>query len=198
MSCHLSLDSTDRVTEGEEMADDLDLENFEDFGGGDEFPEDAQEQWPDELDYGLVADYQEEDELIMTGATTSHDVCIEPRRLDKQKWSQPLEEPDRVLPTSSDSNLPGPSGVNLSKKQKVSLSESNSQFLGTGNSTTGLSKKPLVASVRPMAGELSDSTGECTAVPSNANAVSLANLNAVNEAWKVQPLVKVKVCTHIP
>lgn len=182
------------MTEEEEMVGDLDLENFEDFGGGDDFPEDAQEQWPDELDYSMVDEYHEENERIMTGATTSRNVYSEPRRPDKKKWSQPLEEPDRVLPASSDSNLPGPSGVSLSKKHKVS--QSDSQFLDTGSTSSmaSVSRQPPVASVRPMAGESSDSTGECTAVPSNAIVVSL---NAVNEAWKVQPLVKVKVSTHI-
>ena len=184
---------------------DLDLEHFDDFGEAEELSQNAGEEWEEEEELDLVMEehfqqeqvfeYEAQEELI-SGASVlppPPEKC-KASSTAKQDLLQPrvaLEQPSRVPPAISGCTIPGLSSRTESRSAKVSHSKHESPAMNTESST--LSKKLLVASVKPMA-EAGESSMDHTPIISSGTTVTLDSLISVDEAWKLRPVVRIKVC----
>ena len=169
--------------------EDLDLENFDDFGEMEDEFQDVQEQWPEEIDFSPRDVPQEgegvdEEEMASTFAvdTAPHQSVS---RTVGQKWRSTT---GLVLPDSS-VNMPGPSGMSSSKRSRVSQSARDHKPLA--GIVTG-SVKATVASVRPM-------TVGGHVVPSGSISTRVVpvvmSLQQAADVWAANPLIRVKVNT---
>ena len=197
------------VTEMEEVGGiqvgDLDLQNFDDFGDAEELSQNAGEEWGEEeqLDLAMEERFQQEQifeyeargELIsVASALPPPEKKCKPSSTAKQDLLQPrvaLEQPSRAQPAISGCTIPGLSSRTQSRSAKVSHSKHESPVMNTGSNT--LSRKLLVASVKPMA-EAGESSMEHAPITSRGTTVTLDNLTLVDEAWKLQPVIRIKVC----
>ena len=186
--------------------DDLDLENFDDFedNTSNDF-QDAQEQWPEEIDFS-PQDFPEEEttfgdekEILNAPAThtsVSHIPQHSASRTVGQKWrpaTAPEDSGRLVLPDAS-INLPGPSGLNTGKKAKMSqpVGYEPPQHIRMEASGSVRQRTTIVASVRPVVveGDFCPSGSALTASP---EVPTLMALPQTAHVWAANPLVRVKV-----
>ena len=197
------------------QVEDMDLENFDDFGETEvgEFHQDAQEQWPEEIDFSpqdireegegvmILSDEEEiADELAELETTASTQSVVERSRIIGQKWRPPSSSTTRsdttarLLPPARGTNLPVASGLDLdSKRSKLRqpATSQNLQPLLTGAATSATSGA-AVASVTSMAtGGQCQSSGSYS-VPTEYT-VPVVGLQKASDTWETHPLIKVKV-----
>ena len=215
---HTTIVFTEDTVGGESVVggmqvEDVDLEDFDDFGETEEgeFHQDAQEQWPEEIDFSpqdireegegamILSDEEEiADELAELETTASTQSVVERSRIIGQKWRPPSSSTTRSdttarsLPPARGTNLPVASGLDLdSKRSKLRqpATSQNLQPLLTGAATSATSGA-AVASVTSMA-----TGGQCQssgAVPAEYT-VPVVGLQKASDTWETHSLIKAKV-----
>ena len=188
--------------------DDLDLKNFNDFEDNmsNDF-QDAQEQWPEEIDFSPQDLPEEEsggttfrdEKEILNASTTDTAVSHIPQhsaaRTVGQKW-QPASTPENsgrmVLPDAS-INLPGSSGLSTAsqKGQGVTTCRIRATSACIHMEASGGQRTTAVASVKPMAVE-GDFHHSMVPILSPGVPVLMA-LPQTAHVWAANPLVRVKV-----
>jgi RecQ-mediated genome instability protein 1 len=203
---HLQGDNEQNQVEGMQIAD-LDLENFDDFEDMSNELQDAQEQWPEEIDFSpqdlpeeeteatILGDRKEISSASSTDTTVSHQPQQSTSRTVGQKWrpaSVPEDSGKFVLPDASIS-LPGPSGLSTGKRTKVSQHAECEppQHLGMEASGSASQRTTVTASVRPMAVEGNLRHSERDPIPPSGVPV-LMTLPQTAHVWAANPLVRVK------
>lgn len=170
--------------------EDLDLENFDDFEEVDNGLQDAQEQWPEEIDFSPQDIPVEEENIVReeeeTATTCSDDTspaCPVSRTVG-EKWRPPSAPEAMTSPDGT--NLPG---LGVGKRSKVSQSvgdcyEPPEPFNPHSAGSTSLRNTP-VASVKPTS---------AVAPSGSVRSLAVLNLQQAADLWMDNPLINVKVC----
>lgn len=169
--------------------EDLDLENFDDFGEMEDEFQDTQEQWPEEIDFSPRDVPQEGEGVDEEEMASTFAVDTAPHQSVSRTVGQKWRSTTGLVLSDSSVNMPGPSGMSSSKRSRVSQSARDREPLA--GIVTG-SVKATVASVRPM-------TVGGHVVPSGSISTRVVpvvmSLQQAADVWAANPLIRVKVNT---